>query len=143
MYAMILDNLAPIQVGSTPLRYAELSMPSIREDEVLVQVQVCGVCHTELDEIEGRTPPPRLPVILGHQVVGRVMAVGANVRQWRRGDRVGAAWIIGACGECQFCLSERENLCPQFRATARDRDGGYAEYMVAPAAFLFRIPDGF
>ena len=143
MHAMILDHLAPIQAGSLPLRYAEVAMPSITEREVLLQVQACGVCHTELDEIEGRTPPPRLPVILGHQVVGRVAAVGANVGQWRQGDRVGAAWIIGACGECQFCLSDRENLCPQFRATGRDRDGGYAEYMAAPAAFLFRIPDGF
>jgi propanol-preferring alcohol dehydrogenase len=143
MHAMLLDHLAPIQVGSMPLRFAEVNLPSITEDEVLLQVQACGVCHTELDEIEGRTPPPRLPVILGHQVVGRVMAVGENVHQWRNGDRVGAAWIFGTCGECQFCLSGRENLCPQFRATGRDRDGGYAEYMAAPAAFLFRIPDVF
>ena len=126
-----------------PLRFAEVSMPSISDDEALLKVQACGVCHTELDEIEGRTPPPRIPIILGHQVVGRVAAVGANVDRWKQGDRVGAAWIIGACGVCPFCLSDRENLCPKFQATGRDRNGGYAEYMTAPADFLFRIPGRF
>jgi propanol-preferring alcohol dehydrogenase len=140
---MVLDHVAPIQAGSMPLRFSEVSMPIISDKEVLLQVHACGVCHTELDEIEGRTPPPRLPIILGHQVVGRVIAVGANVSQWRHGDRAGAAWIMGACGECQFCLSDRENLCPKFLATGRDRDGGYAEYMASPADFLFRIPDRF
>jgi propanol-preferring alcohol dehydrogenase len=143
MQAMLLDRLGPIQSGAGPLRLAEVRAPRPSDGEVLLQVLACGVCHTELDEIEGRTPPPRLPVILGHQVVGRVIAVGASVQQWEPGDRVGAAWIIGTCGECPFCLTNRENLCRQFQATGRDRDGGYAEYMAAPAAFLFRIPNVF
>jgi len=143
MQAMLLDHLGPIQAESTPLRRAAVPEPAMRDEEVLLQVMACGVCHTELDEIEGRTPPPRLPIILGHQVVGRVIAVGASVHQWEPGNRVGAAWIIGACGECPFCLTQRENLCRQFQATGRDRDGGYAEYMSAPSAFLFRIPNVF
>jgi propanol-preferring alcohol dehydrogenase len=85
-------------------------------------------------------PPARLPVILGHQVVGSVIGTGVMVRQWQPGDRVGAAWIFSACGDCEYCLTGRENLCPQFQATGRDRDGGYAEYMKAPAAFVFGIP---
>jgi propanol-preferring alcohol dehydrogenase len=113
------------------------------DDEVLIRVYACGVCHTELDEIEGRAPPPRLPVILGHQVVGCIEAKGANVRQWHLGDRVGVAWIFSACGKCQYCLTDRENLCPHFRASGRDADGGYAEYMKAPAAFVFGIPKDF
>ncbi len=109
----------------------------------MLQVSVCGVCHTELDEIEGRTPPPRLPVILGHQIVGRVESIGSAVERWRPGERAGVAWIHSACGACEFCLTDRENLCPQFQATGRDADGGYAEFTVAPADFLVEIPEFF
>ncbi len=100
----------------------------------------CGVCHTELDEAEGRTPPPRLPVIPGHQVVGHVAAFGTGASGHKEGDRVGVGWIFSACGKCPACLSGRENLCPDFRATGRDADGGYAEYMTVPAAFAVPIP---
>jgi propanol-preferring alcohol dehydrogenase len=142
MKAMVLDRLGPIQAGAVPLQFREVRAPAVTGDEVLLQVLACGVCHTELDEIEGRTPP-QLPVILGHQVVGRVVELGTQVSQWRLGDRVGCAWIYSACGQCQYCQSERENLCPHFQATGRDHDGGYAQYMAAPAAFVFRIPDAF
>jgi propanol-preferring alcohol dehydrogenase len=98
------------------------------------------VCHTELDEIEGRTPPPRLPIVLGHQAVGRVAAVGPGVTGLREGDRVGVAWIYSACGACPACLAGEENLCPDFVATGRDAGGGYAEAMVVPAAFAHLIP---
>ncbi len=148
MKAMVLDQLGPIQTGSNPLHLAELPTPRPNHGEVLLQVQVCGVCHSELDEIEGRAPPPRLPVILGHQIVGRVAAVGPGVvgpgvQHWKPGDRAGVAWIFSACGVCEFCLTERENLCPYFHATGRDCNGGYAEFVTAPAAFLLRIPVGF
>lgn len=143
MKAMVLDQVGPIHTGSRPLRLAELPTPRPNDGEVLLQVQACGVCHTELDEIEGRTPPPRLPVILGHQIVGRVAALGSGVEHWKPGDRAGVAWIFSACGVCEFCLTERENLCPHFHATGRDCNGGYAEFVAAPAAFLLRIPDGF
>jgi propanol-preferring alcohol dehydrogenase len=101
------------------------------------------VCHTELDEIEGRTPPPELPVILGHQVVGRVEQIGNSVRDITVGDRVGVAWIFSACGKCKHCLAGNENLCPNFKATGRDANGGYAEYMTVPADFAHHIPEIF
>ncbi|HZW34681.1 MAG TPA: alcohol dehydrogenase catalytic domain-containing protein, partial [Isosphaeraceae bacterium] len=97
----------------------------------------------ELDEIEGRTPPPRLPIVLGHQVVGRVAAKGAGSGAFQLGDRVGIAWIFSADGTCAFCRSGAENLCEQFRATGRDAHGGYAERMTVPEAFAHRIPDIF
>jgi propanol-preferring alcohol dehydrogenase len=122
---------------------ADLPLPEPAPGEIRVRVSTCGVCHTELDEIEGRTPPPRLPVVLGHQVVGRVEARGREARRFREGDRVGVAWIYSACGKCRFCRSGRENLCPEFRATGRDADGGYAEYMVVPEAFAYPIPEAF
>jgi propanol-preferring alcohol dehydrogenase len=139
---MVLDRLGPIQAGSVPLQLREVPAPEVKSDGVLLQVLACGVCHTELDEIEGRTPP-RLPVILGHQVVGRVVERGTQVSQWRPGDRVGCGWIYSVCGQCQYCLSEREILCPRFQATGRDHNGGYAQYMAAPANFVFRIPGAF
>jgi propanol-preferring alcohol dehydrogenase len=141
MRAMILPALGALEDNPHPLQLARLPIPQPVEGEVLVRVSVCGVCHTELDEIEGRLPPPNLPVVLGHQVVGQVEALGERVTGFRVGDRVGVAWIYSACGECHWCLTGQENLCPQFRATGRDANGGYAEYMVAPAAFVYRLPD--
>ena len=143
MRAMILPDLAALQDNPQPLRLAELPVPEPGPGEVLVRVSVCGVCHTELDEIEGRLPPPELPVVLGHQVVGRIAALDERVTGLEIGDRVGVAWIYSACRECHWCKTGQENLCPQFRATGRDANGGYAEYTVAPAAFVYRIPDLF
>jgi len=104
-------------------------------------VSVCGVCHTELDEIEGRTPPPSYPLIPGHQVVGIVEKAGPGARRFKLGERVGVAWIFSACGKCAYCLSGQENLCPEFHATGRDAHGGYAEYMTVPEAFAYPIPE--
>jgi propanol-preferring alcohol dehydrogenase len=112
-------------------------------NEILIKVSACGVCHTELDEIEGRTPPPKLPVILGHQVVGRVVEKGARVRTFSAGERIGVAWIFSACLRCDLCRAGKENLCREFKATGRDADGGYAEYMTVPAEFAYRLPDVF
>ena len=106
-------------------------------------MSTCGVCHTELDEIEGRTPPPRLPVIPGHQAVGRVEALGEGARLFHVGDRVGIAWIFSACGHCEFCRRGEENLCAQFQATGRDVHGGYAEWMTVPETFAHAIPGSF
>jgi propanol-preferring alcohol dehydrogenase len=108
-----------------------------------VRVSACGVCHTELDEIEGRTPPPRLPIILGHQVVGTVAATGPGVRSPAPGARVGVGWIYSACGRCAYCRRGLENLCAAFVATGRDADGGYAELMVVPSAFSYPLPSVF
>ena len=143
MKAMVLDTLGPLTARSKPLRWTDAPDPEPRPGWILVRVSACGVCHTELDEIEGRTPPPRLPIVLGHQVVGRVAALGQGVGTVAVGDRVGVAWIHEACGMCPACRRGGENLCPEFRATGRDADGGYAELMVVPQDFAHAIPDVF
>ncbi|HEY5674264.1 MAG TPA: zinc-dependent alcohol dehydrogenase family protein [Malonomonas sp.] len=143
MKAMQLNRLVDLHVEPEPLRQVECSIPEPAPDQVRIAVATCGVCHTELDEIEGRTPPPRLPVILGHQAVGRIDKIGRQVTDRQLGERVGVAWIFSACGQCHWCQTQRENLCPEFRATGRDVDGGYAEYMVVPAAFAHPIPEMF
>lgn len=143
MKAMVLQQICDLREHPTPLALTDLPVPVPRKGEILVKVAACGVCHTELDEIEGRTPPPRLPVVLGHQVVGRVEKRGEQAEIFQPGDRVGIAWIYSACGTCQFCLSGQENLCPEFKATGRDADGGYAEYMVVREDFAYPIPDRF
>jgi propanol-preferring alcohol dehydrogenase len=140
---MLLKKLAPLAEHAAPLEEADWPAPEPGPGELLLEVSACGVCHTELDELEGRTPPPRLPVIPGHQVVGRVEALGQGASTFQVGDRVGVAWIFSSDGECGYCRRGEENLCPRFRATGRDADGGYAEYMVAPAAFTYPIPDAF
>jgi propanol-preferring alcohol dehydrogenase len=143
MKAMILKQLCNVDENPTPLEPAELPEPSPRNYEILIKVTACGVCHTELDEIEGRTPPPKLPVILGHQAVGEVVGRGNSVQNRKTGERVGVAWIFSSCGKCRHCRSGNENLCPDFKATGRDANGGYAEYMTVPENFAFPIPDLF
>jgi propanol-preferring alcohol dehydrogenase len=143
MKAMVMNRICRLEETKMPLELRDMPEPKPGEKEILVQVLACGICHTELDEIEGRTPPPSLPVILGHQVVGRVEAIGDEVRELERGDRVGVAWIYSACGTCTWCRSGNENLCPRFRATGRDAHGGYAELMVISEDYAFPIPDGF
>ena len=140
---MILNELCDLKENATPLQLTELPDPIPGDREILVRVSACGVCHTELDEIEGRTPPPHLPIVLGHQVVGRVEALGSQARTFKIGDRVGIAWIYSACGKCKFCLAGNENLCPDFKATGRDVNGGYAQYMTVLEDFAYKIPDRF
>jgi propanol-preferring alcohol dehydrogenase len=143
MKAMLLRQLCDLKDNQTPLECVDLPVPAPGDREILLRVSACGVCHTELDEIEGRTPPPHLPVIPGHQVVGRVDAVGGKVQRIKKGDRVGIAWIFSACGTCKFCLAGHENLCPVFEATGRDVNGGYAQYMTVNEDFAYLIPDAF
>lgn len=123
-----------------PLVKVGVPVPEPGPHQLLIQVSCCGICHTELDEIEGRTPPPSYPVIPGHQVIGRVHVAGNEVTRFHPGDRVGVAWIFSACGKCEYCLRGQENLCSEFKATGRDADGGYAEFMVVPERFAFAIP---
>ncbi len=125
------------------MEWVDIPKPIPEKGELLVKVAACGVCHTELDEIEGRTPPPSFPVIPGHQVIGHVEETGSQVRLFKPGDRVGIAWIHSACGSCEFCRSGTENLCDEFKATGRDVDGGYAEYTTVLENFAYNIPENF
>jgi propanol-preferring alcohol dehydrogenase len=136
---MLLRAISSLAKNHAPLDYTDLPEPRPAAGEVILRVSACGVCHTELDEIEGRTPPPSLPVVPGHQVVGVVEELGEGA-ELKVGERVGVAWIYSACGHCKFCLSGNENLCLDFRATGRDADGGYAQLMRVPAAFAHPLP---
>jgi len=141
MKAMVLKRITSLVENRAPLDLVEMPVPEPKEHEILLKVSVCGVCHTELDEIEGRTPPSLLPIIPGHQVVGRVVKQGPGASRFRTGDRVGIGWIHSACGVCDFCLFGRENLCDGFKATGRDAHGGYAEYTTVHEKFAFPIPE--
>jgi propanol-preferring alcohol dehydrogenase len=143
MNAMVLNQRTNVEVNPTPLDFLEIPLPTPLDNELLLKVSACGVCHTELDEIEGRTPPPHLPIVPGHQVVGEVIGRGASVHDYQNGERVGVAWFYSSCGECKFCQSGNENLCPDFKATGRDINGGYGEYMVVPETSVYAIPEVF
>lgn len=141
MRAQVLDRALPFESPWRPLRLTELPAPSVGAGEVLVRVNLCAVCRTDLDIAEGRLIPPRYPVVPGHQAVGHVAALGKGVRELAEGDRVGVAWIHWACGVCEWCRAGLENLCPRFQATGCDVNGGYAELMTVPASFAHAIPN--
>jgi propanol-preferring alcohol dehydrogenase len=141
MKAWLLHKPGP--VAERPLTITEVITPAPGDDELLVRVQACGICRTDLHVIEGELPERRSPLIPGHQIVGRVTARGARVRDFAVGDRVGVAWLNHTCGACEFCCSKRENLCEQPQFTGWTVDGGYAEYALAPASFTYHIPDDF
>ena len=143
MKAQVLNKINKMTEKANPLELADMPIPVPEENEILVKVSACGVCHTELDEIEGRTPPPRFPVIPGHQIVGRVKERGSKAGKFQIGDRVGIGWIHSACGKCEHCQKENENLCDKFQATGRDVHGGYAEFTAVPEDFAYKIPDVF
>ena len=140
MKAMVLKKISPIE--KEPLKMMDLSDPVPGLKEILVKISACGICHTELDEIEGRLPP-RLPIVLGHQIVGRVKELGSGVTKFNLGDRVGIAWINSACGKCHFCKEGHENLCSEFQGTGCHTDGGYAQYTVVSEEFAYSIPKRF
>lgn len=130
MKAMMLARIHDLNKTEAPLVSQTVPIPTPGDHDILNRVGACGVCHTELDEIEGRTPPPRFPVIPGHQVVGRVQESGAGAVRFSTGQRVGVAWINRTCGCCEFCLDERENLCPEFTATS---SSGSCRYHCQPS----------
>ena len=134
MKAMQIQRTGPMAPDADPLASAELPEPVPGPGEIRIRVSTCGICHTELDEIEGRTPPPRLPVVPGHEAVGRVDLLGAGVSRHAIGDRVGVGWIHSSSGTAD------ENLSPLFRATGRDIDGGYAEYLTVPERYAHAVP---
>jgi propanol-preferring alcohol dehydrogenase len=134
MKAMVMTRIVSIRDEPEPLELVELPIPEPGAGEIRIEVSACGVCHTELDEIEGRTPPPRFPVVPGHEVIGRVDKLGRNAIRFRQGDRVGVGWIHSSCG------GEHENIDAAFSATGRDVNGGYAEYMTVPEAYAYPVP---
>ncbi|MEM0026981.1 MAG: zinc-dependent alcohol dehydrogenase family protein [Ignisphaera sp.] len=140
MRAMVLYKPGPID--ENPLVYTDVETPKPGEDEVLIKISKCGVCRTDLHIVEGELPPKKLPVIPGHQVVGYVVEVGERVSNVSKGDRVGVPWLYRACGVCRYCRRGLENLCDSALFTGYSVDGGYAEYMVAPADFVHVIPSG-
>lgn len=134
---------APRPAEENPLEPADLRLPEPGPGEVRLRVLACGVCHTDLHLAEGEIALPRLPVVPGHQVVGVVEAVGPDVAPGAAGTRVGAPWLYWACGRCEYCRRGQENLCPEARFTGQHADGGFGEAMIAPAGFVYPIPDGF
>ena len=137
MRAMVLD--AP----GRPLRAAEIARPRPGPGQVLLEVSACAVCRTDLHVVDAELPHPKLPLVPGHEIVGRVAAVGPGAARFREGDRIGVPWLGGACGVCDYCRSDRENLCDRARFTGYDIDGGYAEHTLADERFCFPIPEGY
>jgi propanol-preferring alcohol dehydrogenase len=141
MRSMRLHAQAPVETA--PLRAERVEPREPGPDEVLVRVSVCGICRTDLHVIEGDLAPRVLPIVPGHQVVGRVERAGASARRFRAGDRVGIAWLRRTCGTCRYCGAGRENLCERPEFTGWTHDGGFAEYATVPEAFAYAIPDAF
>lgn len=141
MKAMLLQKFTDLEDNKESLQMVDLPIPQPGKGEVLLKISVCGVCHTELDEIEGRISPMKLPVVPGHQVIGTIEKLGTKTSLLKLGDRVGVAWIFSACGKCEFCMAGRENLCDDFLATGKDANGGYAQYMTVPEKYAYPIPD--
>ena len=141
MRAMLLEKPRP--AAENPLRLAELPIPQPGPGEIRLRVRACGICHTDLHLVEGDLQLPKLPLVPGHQIVGTVDALGADVNGFRQGDRVGVPWLYSTCGECVYCRKGLENLCERARFTGFHVDGGYAEAMVAPAAFAYPLPASF
>jgi propanol-preferring alcohol dehydrogenase len=137
MRAMVLE--AP----GTMLRPATLPVPAPGAGQVLVRVGACAVCRTDLHVVDGELPHPKLPLVPGHEIAGTVAALGEGTTGFAVGERVGVPWLGATCGRCRYCLSGRENLCPEARFTGYDLDGGYAEYAVADARFCFPLPAGY
>jgi propanol-preferring alcohol dehydrogenase len=122
---------------------AQLPLPEPAPGQVRLRVRACGVCHTDLHLVEGEIATPKLPVIPGHQIVAQVEAVGKGVSRFSIGDRVGVPWLYSTCGRCDYCQRGQENLCDHARFTGQHADGGFAEFMIVPAAFAYALPHGF
>lgn len=149
---MVLSAISEIQVAgrvpgtdlpltAEPLKLVDLPLPELQPKQILIKIGACGVCRTEVDQIEGRIAPPRLPIVLGHQPVGTVAALGPHASRFKIGDRAGAAWIYSSCGQCKYCRRGMENLCDRFQGTGCHADGGYAEYMAISEDYAYKIPD--
>lgn len=137
MLAMVLEKI------KEPLKLKELPVPEVKEGEILIKVEACGVCRTDLHVVDGELPHPQLPLIPGHQIVGNIVNIGRNVDPGLNHKKVGVSWLGSSCGVCEFCTSNRENLCDKAQFTGYQINGGFAEYCIARAAFCFPIPQGY
>jgi propanol-preferring alcohol dehydrogenase len=142
MFAMRIHCISKVSDHTESLHLDRVPLPVPAPHEVLIKVKACAVCHTELDEIEGRTPPLEFPMTPGHQVVGQVVETGSGCDRNLAGGNVGVAWIYSSCGKCDYCCNGQENLCPNFVASGRDAHGGYAQYMVADGDYIHHLPEG-
>jgi propanol-preferring alcohol dehydrogenase len=142
MKAMALKK--PDKIENSPLELMEIPVKKPSSDEVLLKVKTCGVCHTDLHIVEGELNPlPKLPIVPGHEIVAVVDKFGENVTNFKKGDRVGVAWLYSADQSCKYCLRGQENLCPNAKFTGFSVDGGYAEYVTAPSDYVYHLPDSF
>jgi propanol-preferring alcohol dehydrogenase len=141
MLAMLLKE--PAAVEKSPLRLVEMEKPTLGPEEILVKVKVCGICHTDLHTVEGELELVKKPLVPGHQVVGVVEESGESAARFKKGDRVGMAWLSSACSKCKYCREGKENLCESARFTGYHVDGGYAQYTVVSQDFAYPIPEGF
>jgi propanol-preferring alcohol dehydrogenase len=141
MKAIVLNKQAPIE--EKPLELIDLPKPSIDDNQILVEISVCGACHTDLDEVEGRLKPTKSPIVPGHQVVGKVVEKGQEVTKFKIGDRVGITWLYSCCDKCVFCQTGNENLCEKAKWTGKDANGGYSEFTVIDEDFAYSIPEEF
>jgi propanol-preferring alcohol dehydrogenase len=139
MKAVYLEE--PQDIETHPLRVVDLPDPTIGANQLRVQVDACGICHTDLHTVEGEIIPPKYPIIPGHQIVGRIIEVGSEVDGWEFGERVGIPWLYRACGTCAFCKRGEENLCQKAEFTGFHQNGGYAEVVISDAAYTLRIPN--
>lgn len=138
---MILEQQAPLE--SEPLKLKEIALPEPKDNEIRLKINVCGVCRTDLHIVEGELPPHKMPVIPGHQIVGRVDKLGKGAKNYKPGDRVGIPWLYKTCGKCRFCRSGRENLCDNPMFTGYDADGGFAEYVVVHEDCAYLLPENY
>ncbi|MEO0019635.1 MAG: zinc-dependent alcohol dehydrogenase family protein [candidate division WOR-3 bacterium] len=139
MRAMQLTKTAPVETA--PLQPVEMPLPEPGLNELRIKVLACGVCHTDIHEIEGDIKPPHLPLIVGHEIVGVVDKLGAGVKEPKIGTRVGIPWLASTCGKCHFCKTSRENLCEEIKFTGFHTDGGYAQYTICRAGFCYPLPE--
>ncbi len=141
MQAMMLEEPAPIE--RNPLKLVDISVPDPGHSEILIRIKVCGICHTDLHTVEGELPLVKKPIIPGHQIIGIVEKIGDRVTRFKRGDRVGMAWLYSTCGKCSFCTSGKENLCADAKFTGYNVNGGYTQYTVVTEDFAYLIPEVF
>ena len=141
MKAVVLEKPLPIEEG--PLKVVDLPIPEPGPGRVLVKVHACGICHTDLHQVEGELSLHKVPVVPGHQIVGTVTKTGEDVKKLKPGDRIGMAWLHDTCGICSHCIDDQENLCSDARFTGYDVDGGYSEYTTVHEDFAYPIPKGF